>query len=555
LTVAATATASGDRLDIYVMQGNAVLGDAFYADAITLTATSSTSCAPPPTEPPPSTEPPPAPEPPPSATFGKTAVGASSGHYAADTKRVNRFSLGAEGTVSKLSVYLQPTGTTGQESIEGVIYSDAGGSPGALIATSSPLTFSDTSTAGWYDLSFATPPTLAPGDYWLGTITGGTDFVIGFRYDTSSGSRDGNGNVFASGPTGAFGSFWQDDDEMSINATYEPSAGVLPPPEPVPVPSPEPPPPPPPTSGSCWSSLLTGSGLPFCLWGETAPSPMNQPLPASPAIDPNSAEIVANLNSGQHNADLSEFGTTVADTANANTVVRLHCTEAWGTCSLEGKTLAVNTAWRPSWGSDHALVVVDRSARKVYDLWQVATTSSGTIATGSGTLSSSWGGVTSLDGNGQNPGATGSNLSHLFGMVRLFEMRNVPASPATAIPHALHFSSRFTCPTYRYPATKSDGSTPGFCIPEGARVFLDSSADCAAVTPAGSEAVCYALQRYGAYDTDTGGSPFAMGFEGDGLNDVPTVYSNAGFGWDYYNMNDIPWSHLHMASDCQCVKT
>jgi hypothetical protein len=559
LSVTAMTAADGDRLDVYAMQGSAVPGDAFYADAASLTATSPTSCGsptePPPTEPPPTepppTEPPGPSEPPATATFGKTTIGKSSGHYSADTKRVNRFSLGATGTVGKLSVYLQPTGTSGEESIEGVIYSDAGGSPGSLVATSNPLTFSENAKAGWYDLSFATPPTLAPGHYWLGTITGGTDFVIGFRYDPASGSRDGNGNAYAGGPTSAFGSYWQDEDEMSIYATYETSTAVSPPPEPVPGPNPEPPPPPPPTS-SCWSSLLPSSGLPFCRWTQTAPSPMNQPLPASPAVDSSSAGIVANLNSGPHNADFSEFGTTVEDTANADTLVKLHCTEAWGTCSLEGKTLAVNSSWRPSWGSDHAMVVVDRANRKVYDLWRAATTSSGTIAVAGGALSTSWGGVTSLDGNGQNPGATGSNLSHLFGMVRMFEMGNAASSPATAIQHALHFASSFTCSTFRYPATKSDGSTSGFCIPEGARVFLDASADCAAVTPVGSEAVCYALQRYGAYDTDTGGSPFAMGFEGDGSNDVPSVYSTVGFGWDYYDMKSVPWSHLHVAADCQC---
>jgi hypothetical protein len=201
------------------------------------------------------------------------------------------------------------------------------------------------------------------------------------------------------------------------------------------------------------------------------------------------------------------------------------------------------------------MVVVDRANLKLYDLRQAATTSLGTIAVSCGTLSKSCGGVTSLEGNGKNPGATGSNLSHLFGMVRMFEMGNAPSSPATAIQHALHFSSSFTCSTFRYPATKSDGFTSGFCIPEGARVFLDSSANCAAVTPVGSEAVCYALQRYGAYDTDTGGSPFAMGFEGDGNNDIPSVYSNVGFGGDYYDMKSIPWSHLHVAADCQCKKT
>jgi hypothetical protein len=324
---------------------------------------------------------------------------------------------------------------------------------------------------------------------------------------------------------------------------------------PAPAPAPAPTPTPTPTAGACRSDLTPSSGLPFCLEGQAAPSPMNQPLPANPTIDPNSGAIVANLNSGQHNADISEFGTTVNDTANANTTVTLHCTEPWGTCSLEGQQVAVNTSWRPSWGSDAAMTIVDRSARKVYDLWQVATTSSGTINISNGTLSTSWGGMTSLDGNGQNDGATGSNLSHLFGMVRMFEIANATSSPSTAIGHALQFSSSFTCSTYRYPATKSDGGSSANCIPEGARVFLDSSADCASVTPAGAEAVCYALQKYGAYNNDSGGSPFAMGFEGDGVNDVPPVYSNVGIAWDYYDMSNIPWSHLHVAADCQCTVT
>jgi chitodextrinase len=306
---------------------------------------------------------------------------------------------------------------------------------------------------------------------------------------------------------------------------------------------------------ACWSSLTPSAGLPFCLQGQAAASPMNQPLPVDPTVDPNSAAIVANLNSGQHNADYSEFGTTVNDTTAANTTVTLHCTQPWGTCSLEGKVVAVNTSWRPSWGSDGAMVIVDRSARKVYDLWQVATTSSGTIAISNGTVSASWGGVTSLDGNGQNVGATGSNLSHLFGMVRMFEMANAPSSPSTAIGHALAFSSSFTCPSYRYPALKDDGHYSGACIPEGARVFLDSTANCSTVSPVGAEAVCYALQKYGAYSDDTGGSPMAFVMEGDGVNDVPSAYANAGVGWDYYNMSSIPWSHLHVAADCQCTAT
>jgi hypothetical protein len=36
---------------------------------------------------------------------------------------------------------------------------------------------------------------------------------------------------------------------------------------------------------------------------------------------------------------------------------------------------------------------------------------------------------------------------------------------------------------------------------------------------------------------------------------VPSAYRQAGLGWDYYDLNRIPWSHLHLASNCQCTHT
>jgi len=76
------------------------------------------------------------PTPPPSTTFGKTSVGASSDSFLADRKRVNRYALPTAGSVSKLSIYLAPTATTGQQLLKGLIYADrrrrAGGAPGHI---------------------------------------------------------------------------------------------------------------------------------------------------------------------------------------------------------------------------------------------------------------------------------------------------------------------------------------------------------------------------------------------------------------------------------------
>jgi subtilisin family serine protease len=184
-------------------------------EQMSLYATYQTAPAPPP--------PPPPPPPPTTATFGKTSVGGSADTFLANRKRVNAYSLPRAGAVSKLSIYLAPTSTAGQQLIEGVIYASSGGSPAGLIGTSQALTFSSTQSAGWYNLTFASPVNLAAGTYWLGVITGATSGVAGFRYDSVAGARDYNTNTYTSGPTNPFGSFSSDSVQTSLYATYTPS--------------------------------------------------------------------------------------------------------------------------------------------------------------------------------------------------------------------------------------------------------------------------------------------------------------------------------------------
>ena len=131
------------------------------------------------------------------ATFGKTTVGASSDYFVSERKRMNAYALPEAGSVTKLSVYLAPTSTSGQQVLEGVIYSDNAGKPQALLGVSEQLTFKSTNAAGWYDLSFVSPLRLAAGTYWIGVITGATPGVAGWRYDGVSGARAYNANTYA----------------------------------------------------------------------------------------------------------------------------------------------------------------------------------------------------------------------------------------------------------------------------------------------------------------------------------------------------------------------
>jgi iron transport multicopper oxidase len=160
-------------------------------------------------------------------TFGKTAIGSYSDYFVAERKRVSSYAVAGAGSVSKLSIYLAPTGTVGQQALKGVIYADSGGAPGALLGTSQQLTFSNTSATGWYDLTFGSPIKLpAAGNYWIGVITGATAGIAGFRYDTVANSRAYNNNSYASGPTNPFGAVTTDQEQTSLYATYVPSAAA-----------------------------------------------------------------------------------------------------------------------------------------------------------------------------------------------------------------------------------------------------------------------------------------------------------------------------------------
>ena len=124
------------------------------------------------------------------ATLGTTTVGGLVDSFTAGRKRVNRYVLPVAGTVTKLSIYLAPTGKAGQQEMQGIIYSDASGKPKTLLAVSEELTYASTEAAGWHDLTLASPLKLATGSYWIGVITGPAANVAGFRYESVPESRD-----------------------------------------------------------------------------------------------------------------------------------------------------------------------------------------------------------------------------------------------------------------------------------------------------------------------------------------------------------------------------
>jgi hypothetical protein len=88
-------------------------------------------------------------------------------------------------------------------------------------------------------------------------------------------------------------------------------------------------------------------------------------------------------------------------------------------------------------------------------------------------------------------------------------------------------------------------------------VFLDAGADCSVMPTAGEKAICYALQKYGAYSLGESGVAFGFNFEtstnGQPGGSVPNSYPGVGFTGNYYALTSIPWSRLKVAKDCLCT--
>jgi hypothetical protein len=155
------------------------------------------------------------------AWLGQPRIGGSLARLPSDLKAVNRYSLPTSAAGRELLAYLAPGGAPGDQRLRGVVYADAGGAPGSLVAVTEEIDFASSSSAGWYELPFSSPLDLSSGDYWLGLISGAQPNVAAFAYNPVPGSRATNTNAYAAGPTDPFGPIVTDNAQMSLYLAYD----------------------------------------------------------------------------------------------------------------------------------------------------------------------------------------------------------------------------------------------------------------------------------------------------------------------------------------------
>jgi hypothetical protein len=281
--------------------------------------------------------------------------------------------------------------------------------------------------------------------------------------------------------------------------------------------------PPGPSSVTCFdvTTLAAGARPPACWRPFADASPFNRKISSTATAASNSAAIITSMNAtGTTGPAKMSSNTGGYDYNHANYFAKptdplytIHCTEAWGTCEPEGQQLRIPAQAKPagyllsSASADRHLSVVQPNGT-VLDLWQAATPSGS-----GGTLNASWGGLSTLTGDGRDSMATKAKFSPLAGVIRAEEIE------AGKIDHAL-FAVVPCSVGWVYPALDGHASSCGSGTrpPMGARLQLTmTQAEINALSvPAWKKTILTALREYGMIVGDTGGpatSLFSLQFE------------------------------------------
>jgi thrombospondin type 3 repeat protein len=170
-------------------------------------------------------------------------------------------------------------------------------------------------------------------------------------------------------------------------------------------------------------------------------------------------------------------------------------------------------------GSDRHILLVDRDACRLYELYGASKSSSGAWSAGSGAI---W----DLRSNALRPAgwtsADAAGLPILPGLVRYDEVA------AGAIDHALRFTTNVTRAAYIYPArhyASANGSTS--LPPMGLRVRLKASYNTASLSPQ-ARVIADALKTYGMILADNGSPWYVTGvsdarFDDDVLHELGAI--------------------------------
>ena len=152
------------------------------------------------------------------AFFGDTTAGTSTIPTTNDRAIVGQFVLSENGQVTGITVFFDTTSAAG-DSFKGLLYADASGLPGALLAVGAATSI----PAGGGELLSAVTPFLLPaGTYWIGAVVNSFNAV--WDADTEAGGQRQEAVTYAS-PASTFGTpAGSTVDRISAYVTYTPES-------------------------------------------------------------------------------------------------------------------------------------------------------------------------------------------------------------------------------------------------------------------------------------------------------------------------------------------
>lgn len=196
LAVTATAVGTGNTLGVRVEQTGATTGHAFLADRVAVRHASRLMGT---------------------RYLTDYARGTSWTGLTANAKRASALTVTAPLELASVVAQLDGKGGgTGTQTVKGVVYKDAGGSPGALVATTAQVSVSAGSAAKNVSLPLSVPVTLPAGTYWVGLHSGATASVARYLSSDSSAALRTNLDTYSGGASATFGTSTSNGDKSMV---------------------------------------------------------------------------------------------------------------------------------------------------------------------------------------------------------------------------------------------------------------------------------------------------------------------------------------------------
>ncbi|OLC29730.1 MAG: hypothetical protein AUH31_06185 [Armatimonadetes bacterium 13_1_40CM_64_14] len=338
--------------------------------------------------------------------------------------------------------------------------------------------------------------------------------------------------------------------------------------------------PPPARPGLCtptYGSFGVGNWPSACFKAYDPAAWINRPLPANPQVDPNSAGIVAQMNS--HGAPEDKMAGGVNDYdhpiywSNASDPV-FTLAGCGYSGALTGAKIRAPKRMLPGGGSDGHVVVMDQSTNTEWDFWQATIDDHAQTIGGHACARLPIFGDARVNGaviNGPDgDGANAANTGLYSGQIRAVEL------VAGKIEHAIAVNVKCTNGSYVYPATGKALICGGANEPADGQFFQLTYSDAeidALPVPAWKKVVLHVMHQYGFYADDTYGSDphnLALHFESNKMyeayayEDPFVTYAKQHLGEDidlwhgayYFKLAPgVDWSRIQVIKPCVIQRT